>query len=743
MQRLIPVIFLALTSFAQQPSTTAPGELTIQAINAEGDISGKVPETIKWSPDGKKVSYILRDEQGENSQLYYVDPATGKPAVLVTSQKLASLAPPVSNIKDERERERRSRYSVAGYHWAPDSQHILFDANGQLWFYSLESGTATALSVANTPAGDPKFSPDGKRLSYLKNHNLYVRPIDGADETPLTHEKDENLLEAEVDWVYAEELDVRSNYFWSPDGNRIVFLQMDESKVPKYPIVDFLPLHPTVAEQKYPKVGDPNPQVRVGIVKTTGSNFRWINLTSETDMYVPRFGWLNNSVIWAMVLNRAQNQLDLYFADVNSGKSRRVLSETSDTWIEIDDNFKLLASSGKFIWSSWRDGHTHLYLYSFDKNSPLASDAKLENQITKGDFEVFSVEALDESSGALYFIANPDDDRQRHLCTIRLDGSGFQVLTKAQPGNHEASFAPNARYYVDHFSAILTPPVLSLCPAGGSCQTFWQSKSIDPYKLTAPEFVDFRAEDGTVLHGLLYLPTGSSGKKVPLLMNPYGGPHGQEVRNRWTGSRMLFDEILMRDGIAVLVVDNRGMGARGRKFATVLMHNFGETELKDQLTALDQALERFPQLDRNRLGWWGWSYGGYMTLYALTHSDRFKAGLAVAPVTDWHNYDTIYTERYGGLLPENEAAYKKSSPVNFAGRLHGHLLEVHGASDDNVHMQNTMQMINSLIRAGKQYSLMLYPNKTHSISGPVARTHLFTRIREYFHQELLESDNAQ
>jgi len=222
-----------------------------------------------------------------------------------------------------------------------------------------------------------------------------------------------------------------------------------------------------------------------------------------------------------------------------------------------------------------------------------------------------------------------------------------------------------------------------------------------------------------------------------VLMNPYGGPHGQVVRDQWAGASMLFNEILLHDGIAILQVDNRGMGARGEKFASVVMHNFGEVEFKDQLAALDQALQKFPQLDGARLGWWGWSYGGYMTLNAMTHSDRFKAGVAVAPVTDWHDYDSIYTERYGGLVPENEAAYKKSSPVNFAERLHGHLLEVHGTSDDNVHMQNTMQMINSFINAGKQFDLMLYPRKTHGISGAAARNHLFNRIREHFRRELL------
>jgi dipeptidyl-peptidase-4 len=724
-----------LPSQPVQGSESSAQELTIARIFA-GGLLGTAPETIKWSPDGNKVSYILHNEQGENAQLYYIDVATGKPAVLVASEKLAALAPPVSKIKDERERERRSRYSVAGYHWAPDSQHLLFDANGQLWLFDLKTGTAVALTSNGDAAGDPKFSPDGKRLSYLRNHNLYVRPVSGGEEITLTHDKGDNLLDGEVDWVYEEELDVRSNYFWSPNGGKIAFLQMDETRVPTYPITNFLPQHPTVAEQKYPKVGDPNPEVKIGVVNSGGSGIRWIQLTQEKDMYIPRFGWVNDGVIWAMVLNRAQNQLDLYFADASSGKSRRVLRETSDTWIEMDDVFRILKSGDKFLWSSWRDGHTHLYLYSFNKTNPLGADAKLENQITKGDFEVFSVDGMDENAGTVYFTANPNDDRERHLCSVKLDGSHFQVLTQQQPGTHEGSFSPDAKYYVDHFSALMTPPALSFCKTGGSCNVFWQSKSIEQFKLAAPQFVDFHADDGTLLHGLIYLPP-NSGKKIPVLMNPYGGPHGQVVRNNWGGAGLLFNELLMRDGIAVLQVDNRGMWARGKKFAAALMHKLGEVELKDQLTALDQALQKFPQLDGNHLGWWGWSYGGFMTLNALTHSDRFVAGLAVAPVTDWHDYDTIYTERYEGLVPEQEAAYKKSSPVNFADQLHGHLLEVHGTSDDNVHMQNTIQMINNFIKAEKQFDLVLYPAKTHSISGPGTRTHLYTRIREYFDHELL------
>lgn len=731
-------------------------KLTLESIFSANGVTGRPPDNIQWSPDGKKVSYIVHQEaaegtgkQGETadgangkSDLYYIEAATGNEAVLVPAEKIAAMTPRVSRSKDDRERDNRARYSVAGYHWAPDSQHLLFDANGQLWYYSLATGTSVPVTASADAARDPKFSPDGKRLSYVRKHNLMVRRVEGGGEKALTGDKGEDLLDGEVDWVYAEELDVRSNYFWSPDGGKIVYMQMNEAKVPTYPITDFIPQHPTVSQEKYPKVGDPNPEVRLGVVGSDGGRTKWLHLTDEKDIYVPRFGWLRDGIVWAMVLNRAQNQLDLYFVDAESGRSRRVLSEKSDTWIEIDD-FAMLKSADKFVWSSWRDGHTHLYLYSFDKNNPLSADPRLENQITRGDFEVFDLWGIDETTGTVYVSTNAGDDRERHLCSVKLDGSGFQVLTRSQPGTHTPHLSPDNKNYVDSFSALMTPPQLAFCRTGSTCDVFWKSKSIDALNLTPPQFVDFKAEDGTVLRGLIYLPPNSAGKKIPLLNNPYGGPLIQSVRNAWGGTGFLFNQLLLRDGIAVLVVDNRGMGARGKKFAAALMHNFGEVELKDQLTAIDQALQKFPQLDGSRLGWWGWSYGGFMTLNAMTHSDRFIAGVSVAPVTDWHDYDSIYTERYEGLLPENEAAYKKSSPVNFADKLHGHLLEVHGTSDDNVHMQNTMQMINGFINAGKQFDLQLYPRKTHGIAGQAARVHLFTRIREHFRRELLGAEPQQ
>jgi dipeptidyl-peptidase 4 len=757
--RYLPAFLVLLSAWlsAQQtpvpsvaPQAGQPKPLTITDIFAEGGLTGRTPETVKWSPDGKRVSYVLRDDSGEHGQLWYLDLEASKPAVLVTSEKLASLAPPESvtgnQTKDDRDRDRRARYSIAGYHWAPDSKHLLFDAKGQLWLYRLENGTAVQITSSSDPIGDPKFSPDGKRVSYIRKHNICVRPVNGERETQLTFtnaDDQDNILNGETDWVYTEELDVRSNYFWAPDGRHIVFLQMNELEVPEYPIVDFIPQHPAVDKQRYPKAGDKNPEVRIGVIDSNGGKPHWIKLSPELekdkDYYIPRFGWVNKDVIYVQVLNRAQNRLDLYFVDTNGGHSQLMLSEKSDNWIEIDDNFRILKSGDRFLWPSWRDGHTHLYLYSFNGGNPVSAPAQMVRQLTHGDFEVFEVKGLNESTGTVYFTANKDDDRQRQLYAVKLDGGETSRVSK-EDGTHEATFSEDAAHYADNYSALLAPPQLSLCELNGTCRTFWTSRDLASFNLIKPQFVDFKAEDGTVLHGEILMPPpaqNSSAGRIPVLLNPYGGPHGQTVRDHWGGTTFLFHQLLARDGIAILQVDNRGMGARGQKFAATLRHNFGEVELKDQLTAVDQALQQFPQLDRNRLGWWGWSYGGYMTLYSMTHSDRFKAGFAVAPVTDWKDYDTIYTERYMGLPKENANGYDKGSPINSAKQLHGTVTIAHGTSDDNVHMQNTIQMVNQLIGAGKQYTLLVYPRKTHSIAGSAARTHLFTRIREYFDRELL------
>jgi dipeptidyl-peptidase-4 len=732
--------------------TTAPKQLTIEQIFAEGGVTGRAPETIKWSPDGTKVSFVQRDDSGEHGELWYVDAATGEKKILVSEMKLSQLAPPISKIHDEREKERVTRYHVAAYSWSPDSKHLLFDSQGQLWYYSLDTGTAVPLTSSPDPSEDPKFSPDGKRLVYVRKHNLYVHPVAGEEgERPLTRDekekdkdrdresdkdKEANILNGEVDWVYAEELDVRSNFFWSPEGRDIIFLQMDETRVPTYPITDWLPTHPRVEQEKYPKAGDPNPSVRLGVVSSTGGKVRWIKLTDDDDSYVPRFGWIREDWAWAEVLNRKQDVMDLYFIDAKSGRSHKVLTESApDAWVNVNDDFRILKSGNRFLWTSWRDGHTHIYLYSFNATDPLLADAKLERQLESGDYEVIAINAADETSSAVFFTANKGDPRQEKLFSVKLDGSGMESLS-ADAGNYTASFSDDAKHFVETHSATLTPPRISVCAVGGKCQKIWEGRSVADYNPIAPKPLEFKADDGTVLYGYLILPRDAdASQKIPLIVYIYGGPAGQTVQDAWGGTNALFHQILANEGYAIFSVDNRGTPNRGKKFSAATRLQSGAVELKDQITALDQLCAQYPQLDRARTAIWGWSNGGSMTLYALTHSDRFKAGISVAPVTNWRDYDSIYTERYMGLPKDNAGAYDDSI-VSAASSLHGSLLLVHGTSDDNVHFQNTIQMADAMIRAGKQFRLMVYPDKTHGIGGAGTRTQLFHMMEDFWNKEL-------
>jgi dipeptidyl-peptidase-4 len=428
--------------------------------------------------------------------------------------------------------------------------------------------------------------------------------------------------------------------------------------------------------------------------------------------------------------------MDLYFVDAKSGKSKIVLTEeTPGAWINFEQvEVKFLKSKPQFLWPSWRDGNMHVYLYSFDKANPMGADAKLEGQIEKGDYEVLGMPGVDEASGTVFLETNKDDPRQEHLYSVKFDGSEFKDLTPEE-GMHFASFSEDGKHYSRTFMGPQNSPVQTVCNVGGPCNPLWKGNDeITEYGLRAPKYLEFKADDGTTLYGRLLLPPeGATSGKIPLVINIYGGPAAQMVTKSVPSA---FDEILARRGFAIFAVDNRGTPGRDRKFQTAIRHEFGAIELKDQLTALDQLLAQYPQLDKDRLAMWGWSNGGSMTLYSMTHSDRFKAGVAVAPVTNQVNYDSIYTERYMGLLKEGKEGYEMSDVTKSADKLHGSLLLVHGTSDDNVHFQNSIQMINALISSGKQFRLMIYPNKTHSIAGKDARVHLFTLIADHFEKEL-------
>lgn len=724
---------------AQSSSAT----LTIEAI-ASGELTGRAPESVQWSPDGTKITFVLRNDDGR-AELWAVDAATGQKSVLVSATKLSSLAPAKGKINDEREREWRERYGVQAYHWSPDSKYLLFDSNGQFWLYSLKTGTAVEVTSSPDENTDPKFAPNGKVLAFLRKHDIWVRNIPDGNEKQLTKVGDDtDLLNGEVDWLYAEELFVRSNYFWSPDSKQIAFLQMDEKSVPTFPIVYYGEVHAKAVQEKYPNPGDISPAVRLGVLDAGSGKVKWMNLPDTNDAYIPRFGWLRPGILWAVVRNRPQTKETVYFVDARTGEAQTVLTESSDAWINETEEIYWFQGGDRLLLPSWREGNLQLYLYSWDPNNPMKSAVKLDGRVTKGDYQVSKVNYVDEAAGVVYFTANPGVlDSQ--LMSVRLDGSEEKVISR-EAGTHDATFG-SATTYVDHFSALMTPPQLSLCNANGACTAFWRSKDISGLGLKPPEILKLTAADGkTVLYGQLYLPQNvKPGERIPLLMDPYGGPGIQHVRDEW-GTDPLFDGMFFREylaahGFATLIVDNRGMAGRGRDFTAAIKGHFGDIELADQLASLDQVEKAHPEIDPQRIGWFGLSYGGYMTLYAMTHTDRISAGVSLAPVTNWRLYDSTYTERYMGLPKDNEQGYKLSSPTTAAANLHGRLLIEHGTSDDNVHLQNTVQMAQSLIAAGKQFGVMLYPAQTHGVSGSTDTAHVLHLIDDYFTREL-KTDSA-
>lgn len=680
---------------------------------------------MTWSPDGSRAIYT-----GDNGDLMELNASTGKMSKLLDHDKLA----PIMNAQlGEKDRDHRARYGQPDYIWAPDSKHLLFDTNGTLWIYDLKSGTGTEVGRTSQGSGDdPKFSPNGQYISYLHDHNLYVgRPSVQAIAVTNTHEP--TLLNGEVDWVYLEELDVRSNYFWSPDSKQLAYLQMNEEAVPQYPIVDWIPTHAGVDEQRYPQPGDANPGVRVGIVSAMGGRTIWLKVPLEegTD-YIPRFGWINPHVVWVEALTRDHKHLNLYFADTRTGDARLALAQNDGKFFDeaYDVNF---FAPGEFLITSWRDGHTHIYRYTYNEGNPLDGPAQPAQQLENGDYEVSSIKSVDLSTRTVYYLSNEGDPRQQQIWAVKLDSTGKQRISTTS-GVHDPNFAEGGSVYLDNSSSLMMPPALNFCRAGAECKEIWHGQLPKDYELVRPEMLELKAADGkTTLYASLLLPPGAaSPASVPLINNPYGGPHAQTVRDSWGGSGYFFDLLLAQHGFAVLHVDNRGMGGRGRDFEQAAYRNFGPVQLSDQQAAIDQVLEKYPQLDKNRLGWWGWSWGGTFALNALSHSDRFRAGVSVAPVTDFRNYDSIYTERYLGLPAENADAYRDASVQETAKNLKGRLLLVHGTGDDNVHFANSIQYIEKLIDAKIAYDFQPYPRKTHSIAGPVAHTHLFERILAQF-----------
>jgi dipeptidyl-peptidase-4 len=503
---------------------------------------------------------------------------------------------------------------------------------------------------------------------------------------------------------------------------------MDESKVTQFSLTDFESFAGEAELQRYPVPGGGNPVVRVLVVPLGGGEPRMIDVGANTDIYIPRVTWLPDSKRIAIQrLNREQTVLDLLLADSSSGKSSILLTEKDPYWINISDDLRFFKDSNRFLWSSERSGYRHLYLYDLT--------GKQLAQLTKGDWEVSHVDSLDEAKGAVYFTAMEKSPLERHLYRVALDGSGFTRLTKAD-GSHNINFAPNAAFFLDTYSNTSTPPRQDLYRADATkVATLNENKVVElaQYHLSPMEFFSIKSHDGVSLNcSMIKPPNFDPSKKYPVLVYTYGGPHAQVVVNGWGGSNFLWHQLMAQKGYIIFSLDNRGSAGRGHVFEEPVHYHLGAQELSDQRDGV-AWLQQQPFVDGTRIGIWGWSYGGHMTLQAMFNAPGvFKAGFAGGPVTNWRYYDTIYTERYMGLIPQREESYKESSPITNAAELQGKLLIAHGTGDDNVHYSNTLAVINALIDAGKFAEVMAFPGRGHGVSDPPARRVLMNRVTKFF-----------
>jgi dipeptidyl-peptidase-4 len=655
-----------------------------------------------------------------------MDAASGERRLLVAADKLELILPADSSKPTQA--TGLGRRAPAQYQWAPDGAGILFQGPTALAWFELKSQVARTLVSGKAAIADPKISTDGKFVSFVRDHNLWLANVANGKEQAVTSGGTEEIRKGELDWVYPEELEIKTAYWWSPDSSAIAYLEMDERKVSQYPLVDFSSPSGEAEMERYPVAGGANPVVRVLVVSLNGSEPRAMDLGAETDIYVPRVNWLNDSKHIAIQrLNRAQNTLDLMIADAATGKTRTALSESDPNWVNVSDDLYFFKDGKRFLWSSERTGFRHFYLYDLD--------GKEVAQLTKGQWEVSSLNAVDESGGAVYFTATEKSPLERHLYRIGLDGTGFTRITKEE-GTHDVVVAPNAAAFYDIYSNAGAPPRQELYRANGSrIATINENKvaELADYHLSPVEFLTVKSRDGVQLNASIIKPPNfDAQKKYPVLVSTYGGPHAQVVRNAWGGSTFLWHELMVQKDYIIFLLDNRGSAGRGHVFEAPLHLRLGAQELSDQRDGV-AWLKSLPYVDASRIGVWGWSYGGHTTLHAMFEAgDDFKVGFAGGPVTDWRYYDSIYTERYLGLPQKNEKGYRDSSPVKYAAQLRGRLLIAHGTGDDNVHFANTLTVVNELIEAGKYVEVMAFPGRGHGVSDLPARRVLMQRVTQFF-----------
>ncbi|MFY9307852.1 MAG: S9 family peptidase [Bacteroidia bacterium] len=579
------------------------------------------------------------------------------------------------------------------------------------------------------------FSGDGSKVAFVRGNNLFIKDLVSGKETQVTTDgKQNSIINGATDWVYEEEFAISTAYFWSPDSKKIAYYKFDESQVKEFSFDEFnKQLYPTQYRFKYPKAGEKNSVVTIHVYDLTNGSDKLMDIGKETDQYIPSIKWAQDAATLSIVrMNRYQNKLDLLFANTVTGESKVVYSETSDTYIDIHegegDYVNFTSDKKGFIIQSEKDGFNHLYLFEMN-GRPV-------NQITKGNWDVVAVHGIDDKTQTVFYTASETTATEKDIYSIKLDGSAKKKIS-AEKGTHDPQFSNGMKYYINTFSTANTPNVIAIYNQQGKQIRVLEGndalkKKMQEFNLATKELFVFKTTEDVELNGWMIKPPDfNAAKKYPVFLTFYGGPGRNMVNNSFDGSNYFWFQMLAQKGYIVICVDNRGTRYKGAAFKKSTYKQLGKLEVADQIETA-KYMGTLPYVDRNRIGTFGWSFGGYLSSLCITKgADYFKAAIAVAPVTNWRYYDNIYTERYMSLPQENASGYDDNSPINHVSKLKGKYLLIHGSGDDNVHYQNTMEMINALVNANKQFDLGIYPDKNHSIAGGNTRLHLYTRMTEF------------
>lgn len=690
---------------------------------------------INWMNDGKFYTSLDTDENKGEKVIARYSITSGEKV----EEILRSAALPTSD-------EASGGFVIDDYAFNADETKILLASEEESIyrrstraFYYIYDLTTKKLTPINNQQKQmyASLSPKGDKVAYVVENNLFIKDIVSGEVQQVTQDGELNkIINGAADWVYEEEFSMSKAFKWSPDGAMLAYLRFDESEVKEYNMQLWGELYPVDYRFKYPKAGEKNSTVAIYVYHVEDGKTVKIDTGAETDIYLPRLYWIPvvNSVSF-IKLNRLQNELELYHASPITGKANLVLKEVSNTFVDLNftDDLTYLPDGKSFLKTSEKTGYKHIYHY--------AIDGSLLRPITEGEWEVDRFFGVDSKTGKLYFTSTEVSPTERHLYSVNLNGKGKKKLT-SKPGMNEIEFNPDFSYFIKRRSSIKEPLQVSLHDSSGKQVKMLENNeqvvnAAKYFGFVEKELFEFSASDGTQLNGYMMKPGDfDPEKKYPVLMFVYGGPGKQTVLNEWGSMDYWWHQYLVQHGYIVVSVDNRGTDGKGVAFKHSTYGKMGKLEVEDQLRVARYLAEQ-KYVDRKRMGIWGWSYGGYMSSLALFLGNSvFKAGIAVAPVANWRFYDTIYTERYQNLPQNNPGGYDEYSPINHVDKLKGKYLIIHGTGDDNVHMQNSVEMINALIREGKQFESFFYPNRNHGIYGGNTRYHLYTQMSNFIFENL-------